>query len=266
VSAANVVLLAVFALILSAFVDRAALGTMLPGAFGRLLPALLLNAAAAAVALLERTLTRSGAFAGGLLGTLIYLGAGWEGWTMLAATFACAIVSSQIGLDRKAARGVEQPDRGRRSARHAVANCGVAAGCAVLAVASPHQQPAWIALVSALAAAGADTVASEVGKARAGRTVLVTTWRDVAPGTDGGVSAAGSAANVAAAAALTGLGAAVGLIGAADVPAVTVAALLGSFADSLVGATLEQRGIVDNETTNFLNTAVAAVAAVYLSS
>jgi uncharacterized protein (TIGR00297 family) len=266
VSAASVLLLGAVVVLVAALADAAALALMLPGALGRLAAATAANAAAGAIAWMEDAITASGAIAGAALGIVIYLGAGWEGWTMLAATFACAVITSNIGAARKRVLGVEEPNQGRRGARHAIANCAVAAGCAAAAIVSPHQMQAWSALVAALAAAGADTAASEIGKARAGRTVLVTTWRDVAPGTNGGVSVAGSVANVAAACALVVIAASLGLVGMGRIPALVAAALAGSLADSITGATLERRGIVDNDATNVINTAVAAGAAIYLSS
>jgi uncharacterized membrane protein len=42
-------------------------------------------------------------------------------------------------------------------------------------------------------------------------------------------------------------------------------ATIGSFVESAMGATLEGPGIVNNDVLNFLNTAIAASAAVFLA-
>lgn len=245
-------------LVVACLADAATSALMAPAVLDRLVPALLFNSGAALAAYLEGAIDTSGAVAGASLGTTIYVGGGWEAWTILVAMFVCAVAASNAGFERKQALGIAQERGGRRSGRHALANCGAAAAAAIAAVTSPYQGAAWLVLVTALAAAGADTAASEIGKARGGRTYLILGFRPVAPGTSGGISVAGSAANVSAAAALALLGAAVGLIGVAAVPMVTIASLTGSAAESLLGATLEPRGIVNNDLLNYINTVVAA--------
>jgi uncharacterized protein (TIGR00297 family) len=237
--------------------DGASAVAMLPGVGARLLPAVLVNAGFAAVAFAEGAVTWSGVFAGAAIGVAIYLGAGWEGWVMLLATFASAVIASKVGWQRKASLGIAEEREGRRGAGNALANCLVAAIAAVLAVTTPYQGLAWLALVTALTAGAADTVASEIGKAWGRHTVLIVGWRPVPPGTSGAVSAEGLIANILAAVGLAAVGAAVGLIAAAAIPMVVVGALAGSFVESALGATLEKPGILNNDLLNFINTAVA---------
>jgi uncharacterized protein (TIGR00297 family) len=265
VSAAQAAALATGALFVVAMLaDGPSSAAMAPGVVSRLLPALMVNAGAVTVAWLEGAISRSGAVGGALIGITIYLGAGWEGWTMLLATFASAVIASHIGVNRKKALRIAQDDEGPRGAAHAAANCGVAAAAAVVGATSPYQSAAWLALVAALTAGGADTVASEIGKAWGRRTVSIVSLQPVPPGTSGAVSFAGSLANIVAAVALASLGAALGLIGASAIPIVVIAALLGASIESVLGATLEPSGVLNNHLLNFINTAVAAAVAVYL--
>jgi uncharacterized protein (TIGR00297 family) len=125
--------------------------------------------------------------------------------------------------------------------------------------------PALVAFVAALVAGASDTVASEIGKAWGRRTFLVTTARPVAPGTSGAMSLEGTAAGIAAAALLGLAAAGLNLIELADVPPVAIAATAGALVESALGATLEHRGVVNNDVLNFLNTSVAAFAAVELA-
>ena len=264
VRAATAVLGTGAVLLVVGLADASSIAVMMPAAIGRLPPALLVNGGAAAIAYLEGALTRSGALVGAALGVTIYLGAGWEGWLMVFATFACALAASNAGWARKSALGIAEEHRGRRGAPNAVANCGSAAVAALVAITSPHQAAAWLALVAALSAAGADTVASEIGKAWGRKAFLVVGFRPVPPGTSGAVSLEGTAANVAAAAGLGGFGAALGLVPASAVPLVIVSALVGSLVESMLGATLEPRGILDTHELNLINTAIAAAACLSL--
>jgi uncharacterized protein (TIGR00297 family) len=168
-------------------------------------------------------------------------------------------------LRRKTRLGIAEGRGGRRGAGNAVANTGVAAAAAVLAALSYASDAARIAFVAALAAGGGDTVASEIGKALGRRTFLVPTLARVPPGTSGAVSAEGTAAGLLGALALGGLGVLFGLVPAATLPAIVLAATIGAFAESAMGATLEAPGIVNNDVLNFLNTAIAAAAAIFLT-
>lgn len=232
----------------------------------RLLPiAVAANAVVAGLGYFGATVTVSGAISGALLGIVIILTAGWSGWALLLATFALAVVTSRLGLRRKTLLGIAEGRGGRRGAGNAVANTGVAAAAAMLAALSYASDAAWIAFVAALAAGGSDTVASEIGKAWGRRTLLVPTLARVPPGTAGAVSAEGTAAGLLGALALGGLGVLFGLVPAVTLPAIVVAATIGAFAESAMGATLEAPGIVNNDVLNFLNTAIAAAAAIFLT-
>ena len=232
----------------------------------RLLPiAVAANGVVAAIGYFGGTVTTSGAIAGALLGIVIVLTAGWGGWALLLATFALAVLTSRLGLRRKTLLGIAEARGGRRGVGNAVANTGVAAAAAVLATLSYASDAARIAFVAALAAGGSDTVASEIGKAWGRRTFLVPTLTRVPPGTSGAVSAEGTAAGLLGAIALGGLGVLFGLVPAVTLPAIVVAATIGAFAESAMGAMLEAPGFVNNDVLNFVNTAIAAAAAIFLT-
>jgi uncharacterized protein (TIGR00297 family) len=104
-----------------------------------------------------------------------------------------------------------------------------------------HPSNSWLALGGgALAAAAADTWATEIGSlaARPPRDIL--RWHPVAPGTSGGVTLAGTTASVAGAAFI---GAAAALAGWPIPVAVAIVAggIAGSLGDSVLGATAQNR-------------------------
>jgi uncharacterized protein (TIGR00297 family) len=205
-----------------------------------------------------RTVSRSGALVGALVGAIIYLGGGAGAWVLLLVTFVAASVTSRLGLARKEQLGIAEERGGRRGAGNAIANCGVAAVAAVAAATTPYTSASLVALVAALTAGGSDTVASEIGKAWGRSTFLVTTARRVQPGTPGAMSVEGTAAGLAAAFALAATGTALGLIPASAILIVVAGATAGALAESALGATLEGPGILNNDMLNFINTAFAA--------
>lgn len=223
------------------------------------------NVAVATAGYFARTVTVSGAVCGAMLGIAILLTAGWGGWLLLLATFVMAVVTSRLGLRRKRLLGIAEARGGRRGAGNAFANTGMAAAAAALSALSYATEPALLAFVAALAAGGSDTAASEIGKAWGRRTYLVSTLRPVAPGTSGAVSPEGTAAGLLGALALGALGVALGLVPARMLVPVIAGATIGSFTESAMGAALEGPGVVNNDVLNFLNTAIAAAAAVLLA-
>ncbi len=243
--------------------DQAA--ALLSSAATALPAAVAANVAVAVAGYVARTVTISGAVCGALLGTTIVLTAGWGGWLVLLATFLLAVITSRLGLRRKRLLGIAEGRGGRRGAGNAIANTGVAAAAAALSALSYATEPALLAFVTALAAGGSDTAASEIGKAWGRRTFLISTLRPVPPGTSGAVSLEGTVTGVLGAIVLGALGVAVGLVPARMLAPIAAGATIGSFAESAMGATLEGPGIVNNDVLNFLNTAIAAIAAVLIA-
>lgn len=223
------------------------------------------NVTVAAAGFAARTVTPSGAVGGAVLGTIVMFFTGAAGWGLLLLSFACAVVTSKMGLARKRALGIDEGRGGRRGAGNAIANTGVAAAAAAMSALTYAHDPARLAFVAALVAGASDTVASEIGKAWGRRTFLVTTARRVAPGTPGAMSVEGTLAGVAGAALLALAAVALGLLAPDRVLLVVAAATAGALVESVLGATLEDRGIVNNDVLNFINTAAAAYVAIALT-
>jgi uncharacterized protein (TIGR00297 family) len=235
------------------------------GLASRFLIGAAINAALAAAAYAARSVNRSGVAAGWVLGTAIYTFLDWRGFLLLGAFFVLGSAVTKLGYRRKAAAQLAQEDEGRRGARHALANVTVAALCALFAALTPHPVLFALAFAGAFATAASDTASSEIGQLLGRRTFLITTLKPVPRGTQGAVSVEGTLAGVAASAVIAALGAAVGLYPWVGVAPVVVAAFAGITFESVVGATIERRGWLDNEAVNFLNTLVGALAAMALA-
>jgi uncharacterized protein (TIGR00297 family) len=226
---------------------------------------LLLNVSLAIVIWWRHGVSRSGAITGAAIGVAIFAGADPRGWLMLMLAFGAAWATSRIGLARKRVLGIDEAQGGRRGAASALANCGLGALAALGATFTPFHDAALLALVTALTAGAADTVASEIGKAWGGRTVLITNLhRTVAPGTPGGVSLEGSGAGLAWAFVMSAVAGALGLIPFGLMWMVVLAAAIGSLVESALAATLEADHILNNHVLNFLNTFIAVVVALTL--
>jgi uncharacterized protein (TIGR00297 family) len=231
----------------------------------RLFFAIAVNLAFALAALGLRTITASGAAMGFILGVAVYLGYGFRSFAMLLLFFALGSVATRLGYRRKASRGVAEHRGGRRSWREASANLLAGSFFAILVVTTPYQAAFLLALVAAFAEAAGDTISSEIGQWLSGRAYLITTFKPVPAGEDGGISVFGTAAGAAASALVAGTALALGLCGARGALLALGAAVLGNLFDSVLGATLERRGLVTNGIVNFAGTSLAGAVTLILA-
>lgn len=218
------------------------------------------------VAFAARSIDGSGVVAGTVLGTVIYAFLGPQGLLLLGAFFVLGSAASRLGYRQKLALDLAQEEGGRRSARHAIANAGVPAVLAVFAVATPQADLYRLAFAAAFAAAASDTLESEIGQLWGGTPRLLTTLRQVPRGTDGAVSLVGSLAGLSGALILAILGWWVDFYPATGIVLVTAGGFLGSVSDSLMGATLERQGLLDNEAVNALSILVGALVTLALAA
>jgi uncharacterized protein (TIGR00297 family) len=187
----------------------------------------------------------------------------------VVTVFALTYLATWCGRGQKELLGTAERKRGRNAAQIA-ANLGVAAltadGLAQALLTDSHwftratqaPMPLFAVGLAALAEATADTVSSEIGQVLGGQPRMVTTLQVVEPGADGAISWAGTLAGTAAA----GIVAAVGTLAVHGDSVVfwigCAGGVFGLFLDSLLGATLERRGWLNNDAVNFLSTASAA--------
>ena len=242
--------------------DALRLDEAAPRLWEEVLPAVLVNVVLAALYRGAGTVDRSGMAAGFAIGVLTWAFGGWRSYLILVVFFLLGSATTRLGRRRKEKLGVAQAKKGARSARHALANCGVGVYLALLGATALNPDLFVLAFVCAYATAAFDTVSSEIGQAYGGRPLLITTLRPVPIGTDGAVTWLGTAAGFAAAALVGGLAVGLGLLRPAAAPALLLAAFIGSSADSILGATLQQKGLMDNEAVNFSNTLVGALAGI----
>jgi uncharacterized protein (TIGR00297 family) len=122
-----------------------------------------------------------------------------------------------------------------------------------------------IAYISSIAVAAADTIASEVG-VKDKRVWLITNFKRVEPGVDGGVSVMGTTVAVFAAMITTAIGWIL-IFGFTFewlffVP--VIAGMIGCFADSVLGATLETKGYISKYVNNALTALFGAFCAILI--
>ncbi|MBF9141585.1 DUF92 domain-containing protein [Hymenobacter sp. BT439] len=206
-------------------------------------------------------LTTAAATTGGGLGLLIYLGGGFGGLALLALFFGLGTVASGWRVAEKRRLGLAEENKGRRTDGQVVANAGVAALLGLWAWQLPAQAPlACLMLAGSFCAATADTLSSELGNVYGQRYYNILTFRPDTRGLNGVVSLEGTLLGLAGTAVLAGAY----CLGAGWGPVfgwLLVAGTAGNMMDSVLGATLERRGVLGNNAVNFINTLTGALVA-----
>ena len=183
----------------------------------------------------ERALSRSGSIAAFFVGFTVLIGTGWRGFLILGVFFASSSFFSTYKKQLKKAAEEKLANTSRRNWAQVAANGGVPSVFS-LAYASTSNELFLYAFFVSIAAAAADTWASELGVLSKGKPIKITTLKKCAPGTSGAMSFLGTAASAAGAAliALCAL-----LLFELPVPVllmIGVLGFLGSLVDTLLGA------------------------------
>jgi len=198
-------------------------------------------------------------------------------WLLILLIFLLtSVVVTRYGFDRKKASGVQEGNKGERGWRNVAANGATPMLVALLLLSVPGWIPYEgfsILFISSVAVAASDTAASEIGVLNP-RAYLITTFRRVKAGTNGGISSTGQLWAFLAALYTSVVAAGFLLImdslalNPVHISIPVIAGFLGCQIDSVIGATLENSGHIgklgNNMVSIALGTAVALVLFLYL--
>lgn len=239
----------------------------------------LLTGVLCALAYWKDILTWDGSVAAFVVGMVIGI-FGDVTWLFLLLFFLLSsFLATRYRFALKEAMGVQEGQRGERRVSNVLANGIAPMAVAAISLAVPSSFPkevSGVVFLSALSVAGADTLASEIG-VLSRRTYLITNLKPVPAGTDGGVSLLGMMCALGAAlyTALVGwfvLSYAARTYGLTQTMPAAPSSLLipmavgfiGCQIDSVIGATLERRGLVNKKTNNLISTSAGAILAYLL--
>ncbi len=238
-----------------------------------ILVTLFMSGGLASAAYWKGVLDLKGTLTASVMGIVIGFSAGWEYVLLLLLYLMSSFAVTRYGFAAKQAVGLAEGNKGERGWRSVLANGIVPTIVAMMhLVEIPGMEP-WIPsvlFITAIAAAAADTAASELGVLTRDPVLITRPSQRVDPGTNGGISMRGQAFALAASAYTVTMGAGVFLL--ADsfngleiasenqllwvLPLAIAMGFISCQIDSILGATLENEGHLGKNGVNLASIAI----------
>ncbi len=201
-----------------------------------------------------------------LIGLLVVIFGGWKWFLVLLSFFILGGLFTRYKYDYKASLGIAEK-RGGRDYSNTFGNGLSSTVCAIgYGICNFSGNPIFlIAFLGCIATAAGDTMASEIGETYKGRNVLITNFKRVPPGTNGGITILGELS------ALLGVFIIYMTSFLLNLPvrnfSVLLSVIFGGFIgvnfDSLLGAILEEK-YLNNSLVNLLSTSFGGLISVLL--
>ncbi|GAB4483471.1 MAG: DUF92 domain-containing protein [Anaerolineales bacterium] len=186
-----------------------------------------------------KALSISGALAAFLIGGIVFGVGGWGAAAVLMTFFVTSSLLSRAFAQRKASLHNIVLKGSQRDAAQVFANGGFGAVCLLAGLLFPHSSLPFLAFGGSLAAANADTWATELGVLSPQPPRLITNGKIVPHGASGGVTWVGLLASLLGALLIGGVAAFFVERAGLTLMAVCLGGLLGSLLDSSLGASLQ---------------------------
>jgi uncharacterized protein (TIGR00297 family) len=211
------------------------------------------------LSVLAQKLDLKASLIGGVFAFVIYAGFGFMGICLLSTFFLLGTLATVWKLDQKRQLQLEEKNHGKRTAGQVLANTGVAALLGFCAWQFPNEAPVLaLMLAASYSSALSDTLSSELGNVYGKNYYNILTFKRDTKGLNGVVSLEGTF---------------FGLFGSVliavvyilftgkhiDFWLIIIAGTIGNLFDSILGASLERKGLIGNNVVNFLNTAISAL-------
>jgi len=205
-------------------------------------------------------LTIPGALMGGLIAIALYFGTGFSSLLLLGGFFLLGTMATSWKFKQKAEHGFAEKNHGRRDIFQVIANGGVAGLLACIALIFPqHNELILLMIASSFSAATADTLSSELGTLYGSRFFNVITFSPDKRGENGVVSVEGLLIGLAGSCLIATIYAGFNFFEWHYVLIIVIAGTAGNVIDSILGATLERNGKIQNNAVNFINTLSSAL-------
>lgn len=208
-----------------------------------------------------KMLTWGGAAASFFIGAVVGVFGDVEWFILLLLFTSAGFAATKMGFTKKKKEGLQEGRNGERTHKNVL---GVGIAPCIFAIASyfagdGHSLLLSIGFISSITVAASDTIASEIG-VRDKRVWMITTFKEVSPGTDGGISLFGTMISLIGSFAVAVMGWLI-LYRSFDMFLIIpgIAGFFGCLLDSVFGATLETKGYISKYVNNASTAVIGAL-------
>ena len=206
-------------------------------------------------------MTKKGWVNAGVLGTILWGCLSWKGWLSVVLYLILGSFVTKIGYKFKNDIGIAEKRGGRRGPENVWGSAATGMFFAILIKLNLGNLIYWkIAFAASFAAKLADTCGSEIGKRFGKNTFLITNFKRVQKGTEGGISLEGTLASLIGAVVMSYLMMLLGFILSIDqFLIVVISGFTATIIESIIGAKYQETYKLSNEFVNAIQTSLASL-------
>ncbi len=211
-------------------------------------------------------MTKRGWISAGVLGSILWGCLSWPGWSSVVIYLIFGSLVTKIGYKFKNEKGIAEKRGGKRGPENVWGSAATGLFFAIMVKLNFTNLVFYkIGFAASFAAKLADTFGSEIGKRFGSNTYLITSFRKVERGTEGGISLEGTAASALGAIFMSLIMFILNIISTKyQFLIVAVSGFLATISESFIGAKFQDKYKLSNELVNSIQTSISSIIAIFV--
>ena len=210
-------------------------------------------------------MTKGGWISAGILGTILWGCMSWQGWISVVIYLLFGSLVTRIGFRFKKEKGISEKREGKRGPENVWGSAATGLFFAIMANLNLANIVLFkIGFAASFVAKLADTFGSEIGKRFGRDTYLITSFKRVESGTEGGVSIEGTLASILGAIVMAYVMLCLSIISTkSQFIIVSISGFLATILESIIGAKYQNKFKLSNEGVNAIQTSISSLLAIF---
>ena len=211
-------------------------------------------------------MTKGGWISAGVLGSILWGCFSWQGWSSVVIYLLLGSLVTKIGYKFKNEKGIAEKRGGKRGPENVWGSAATGLFFAIMVKLNFTNLVFYkIGFAASFAAKLADTFGSEIGKRFGRNTYLITSFRKVESGTEGGISLEGTAASALGAIVMSLIMFILNIISTKyQFLIVSISGFLATISESFIGAKFQDKYKLSNELVNSIQTSISSIIAIFV--
>ncbi len=211
-------------------------------------------------------MTKWGWISAGVLGSILWGCFSWQGWSAVVIYLLLGSLVTKIGYKFKNEKGIAEKRGGKRGPENVWGSAATGLFFAIMVKLNFTNLVFYkIGFAASFAAKLADTFGSEIGKRFGRNTYLITSFRKVESGTEGGISLEGTIASALGAIFMSLIMFILNIISTKyQFLIVAISAFLATISESFIGAKFQDKYKLSNELVNSIQTSISSIIAIFV--